>query len=110
MSDLLPLLVGLLLGAALGGVAVLLVVRGSRAEPSTLAAERAAVAAERAARREEARQQKAALKAKEARDAAKEAAKSAKGAAKTLKKGAKPAAPRPGARVAKVERKGSSKK
>ncbi|MFO0962387.1 MAG: hypothetical protein U0625_05710 [Phycisphaerales bacterium] len=75
-----------------------------------LAAERAAVAAERAARREEARQQKAALKAKEARDAAKEAAKSAKGAAKTLKKGAKPAAPRPGARVAKVERKGSSKK
>ncbi|MFN8167464.1 MAG: DNA recombination protein RmuC [Candidatus Nanopelagicales bacterium] len=45
MSDLLPLLVGLLLGAALGGGAVLLVVRGSRAEPSTLAAERAAVAA-----------------------------------------------------------------
>lgn len=80
-----------------------------------LAAERAAVAAERAARREEARQQKAALKAKEAKDAAKEAAKDAgksgaKPSVKLLKKGAKlPPALRPGARVAKIEKKAPKK-
>lgn len=44
MNDLLPLVVALVLGAALGAAAVLLL-RRARPEPSTLAAERAAVAA-----------------------------------------------------------------
>jgi DNA recombination protein RmuC len=45
MSDLLPLVTGLLLGVALGAGLVLLVTRTSRSEPGTLAAERAAVEA-----------------------------------------------------------------